>query len=57
MVAREYHCVDCGRSHVAAIWYVRQSNLIGPLLKTDYVCADAYNQLGRALQAQWTLLV
>ncbi len=57
MVAREYHCVDCGRSHVAPIWYVRQSNLIGPLLKTDYVCADAYNQLGRALQAQWTLLI
>jgi hypothetical protein len=51
MAERKYFCVDCGRSHVALIWYVRQTNLIGPLLKTDYLCADAHSRLGPVLQA------
>jgi hypothetical protein len=57
MAEREYYCVNCGRTHVASTWYVRQASLVGPLLKTDYLCGEGYSQLGRALQAQWTLLV
>ena len=57
MAEREYFCVDCGRCHVALIWYVRQAALVGPLLKTDYLCGDGHSHLGRALQAQWTLLI
>jgi hypothetical protein len=57
MVDREYCCVDCERTHVASLWYVRQVSLVGPFLKTDYLCGDGYGHLGRALQAQWTLLV
>jgi hypothetical protein len=56
MTEREYLCVDCGRSHVALIWHVRQTNLTGRLLKTDYLCGDAHSHLGPVLQAQWTLL-
>ena len=41
MAEREYDCVDCGRSHVASRWYVRQATLVGSLLKTDYLCGDA----------------
>lgn len=37
MAEQEYDCVDCGRSRVAPIWYVRQSKLIGPLLKANSV--------------------
>ena len=57
MAEREYYCVDCGRTHVASRWYVRQATLVGPLLKTDYLCGDAHSHLGPVLQAQWTLLV
>jgi hypothetical protein len=45
MAEREYFCVDCGRNHVAPIWYVRQATLVGPLLKTDYLCGDARSHL------------
>ncbi len=24
MAEREYYCVDCGRTHAASLWYVRQ---------------------------------
>jgi hypothetical protein len=58
MAEREYCCVDCGRSHVARLWYARQSDpVVGYLLKTDYLGGDAYSHLGRALQAQWRLLI
>ncbi len=58
MTEREYYyCVDCGRTHVASLWYVRQATLVGPLLKTDYPCGDAHYSLGQALRAQWTLLI
>ncbi len=57
MAEREYSCVDCMRSHVALLWYARQATVIGPLLKTDYLCGDAFSRLGRALQAQWKLLI
>jgi len=34
MAEREYYCVDCGRIHVASLWYVRQVNEVGrPLMK------------------------
>ena len=55
MAKREYDSVDCGSIHVASLWYVRQVNLVGPLMKTDYLCGDAHSRLGQALQAQWTL--
>jgi hypothetical protein len=35
---REYYCVNCGRTHVASLWYVRQASLVGPLVKTVYLC-------------------
>ena len=57
MAEREYYCVNCGRAHVASRWYVRQATLVGPLLKTDYLCGDAHSHLGPVLQVQWTLLV
>jgi hypothetical protein len=57
MADREYYCVNCGRTHAATLWYVRQASLVGPLLKTDYLCGDGYSHLGRALQAEWMLLV
>lgn len=40
MVDREYCCVDCERTHVASLWYVRQVSLVGPFLKTDYLCIE-----------------
>jgi hypothetical protein len=57
MAEREYYCANCGRAHVASLWYVRQASLVGPLLKTDYLCGDGYSHLGHALQAEWMLLV
>lgn len=57
MAEREYDCVDCGRIHVASLWYIRQVNLVGPLMKTDYLCGHAHSRLGQALQAQWTLFI
>jgi hypothetical protein len=52
MAEREYCCVDRGRSHVARLWYARQSDpVVGYLLKTDYLGGDAYSHLGRALGA------
>ena len=54
MAEREYDCVDCGSIHVAS---VRQVNLVGPLMKTDYLCGDAHSHLGQALQPQRTLLI
>jgi hypothetical protein len=57
MTEREYDCVDCGSIHVASLWYVRQVNLVGPLMKTDYLCGDAHSRLGQALQPQRTLLI
>src|SRR6266851_5400607 len=50
MAEREYYCVDCGRIHVASLWYVRQVNEVGrPLMKTDYLCGEAHSHLGQAL--------
>jgi hypothetical protein len=57
MAKREYDYVDCGSIHVASLWYVRQVNLVGPLMKTGYLCGDAHRRLGQALQAQCTLLI
>jgi hypothetical protein len=57
MAKHAYYCVDCRRTHVASLWYVRQVNRDGPFMKTDYLCGDAHSRLGQALQAQWTLLV
>jgi hypothetical protein len=57
MAEREYYCANCGRAHGASLWYVRQASLVGPLLKTDYLCGDGYSHLGHALQAEWMLLV
>jgi hypothetical protein len=58
MAEREYYCVDCGRTHAASLWYVRQVlSDTPPSPKADYLCGDAHARLGQALQAQWTLLV
>jgi hypothetical protein len=57
MAAREYDCADCGRIHGASLWHVREVNLVGPLMKTDYLCGHTHSRLGQALQAQWTLLI
>jgi hypothetical protein len=53
MAEREYYCANCGRAHVASLWYVRQASLVAPL----YLCGDGYSHLGHALQAEWMLLV
>ena len=57
MAEREYDCVGCGSIHVASLWYVRQVNLVGPLMKTDYLSGDGHSRLGQALQPQRTLLI
>lgn len=53
---RAYYCVDCGSTHVASLWYVRQVSPMGLFMKTEYLCGDAHSRLGLTLQAQWTLL-
>ncbi len=57
MAAREYDCADCGRIHGASLWHGREVNLVGPLMKTDYLCGHTHSHLGQALQVQWTLLI
>ena len=54
MAERAYYYVDCGRTHRASLWYVRQ---VGLFMKTDDLCGDAHSRLGPTLQAQWTLFV
>jgi hypothetical protein len=42
-----YDCVDCGRTHVASLWDVRQVSPVGLVMKTESLFGDAPADSGR----------
>src|SRR5712691_1688168 len=65
MSEQEHYCVDCGSTHIAMLWYVREARFVTPdaivtegsSLKPDYLCGDAHRRLPQTEQAEWALLV
>ena len=45
-----YDCVDCGRTHVASLWDVRQVSPVGLVMKTESLFGDAHRRLGPTLR-------
>jgi hypothetical protein len=53
----ELECVKCGKTHLAALWYVRQlRNVASKQIEAQYLCGEAYGHLSPLAQARWTLL-
>ena len=46
-----YDCVDCGRTHVASLWDVRQVSPVGLVMKTESLFGDAHRRLGPTLRS------
>ncbi len=53
----ELECVNCGKAHLAARWYVRQlREVASKQIVAQYLCGEAYGHLSSLAQARWTRL-